>query len=199
MPTTQADETPAPQPESPATSRPPSGEEGWKLKPVVNHLAADMAGKSPKIPAGDQAALRRLKPGEAGGPSFWKIAVHYLEPKGLLSAASSPWRDAEERRWAAVLSAIAQLKDQHRQGFGLGHALAAADVTEARVLRLLRAHDDVLLDVLRAVVHQLRSKGQPVDLGDLAALVTSDGAPWEDSIRRTIAMDYYRRHRSENA
>lgn len=196
---------PAPPPEgAPASTG--DGERrslGW----VITQLALHMREPSPKIPPGDQAALRRLQPGEGGGPAFWKIAVHYLEPSGWLPAAGASYRDDVEQRWAAILAAVARLKDQHprdrerRRKPSLGAALHQAGVSEGRVLRLLRARDEALLTVVRTVSHQLASEGVPVDLTDLAELVLSDGAPsdWENAVRRRIAMDFYRtRHHDES-
>jgi CRISPR type I-E-associated protein CasB/Cse2 len=95
-----------------------------------------------------------------------------------------------------VLAAIAELADFHRTGpaHRFGRVLSERKVSEARVLRLLRAHDEVLLDTVRDVVHQLASSGARVDLSDLATLVTSDGTAWQTEVRRSIALDYYRTH-----
>lgn len=183
--------------EGPPTAAPdvepdaPSG----RLRSTVNRLVQAMR-KEGALTSGDRAALRRQRPGELGGPVFWKVAARYLEPAGLLPPARSRWRDDAERRWAVVLAAIAELADLHRTGPGhrLGRVLADHEISEARVLRLLRAHDEALLDTVRDVVHQLASRGARVDLSDLASLVTSDSTHWESDVRRSIALDYYRSH-----
>jgi len=166
-----------------------------RLRSAVNRIVQAMR-KDGAVTPGDRAALRRQRPGEPGGPVFWKMAARYLEPADLLPPVASKRRDGAERQWAVVLAAIAELADLHHTGPGhrLGRVLADRKVSEARVLRLLRAHDEALLDTARDVVHQLASSGARVDLADLANLVTSDGTAWETDVRRSIALDYYRSH-----
>ena len=142
------------------------------------------------IPAGDRAALRRTPPGEVGGSAFWKIAIRYLEPNGLLGAGNTPESDHNAAMWSTIISAIAA--GPPLGTLSLGHALAGAHVTEARVLRLLKATDSVLLDTVRTITHQLSAEGSSVDWGDIAELVLSDGHQSSDFIRRRIAYDYYR-------
>jgi hypothetical protein len=155
-----------------------------RLRSAVNRIVQAMR-KDGAVTPGDRAALRRQRPGEPGGPVFWKMAARYLEPADLLPPVASKRRDGAERQWAVVLAAIAELADLHHTGPGhrLGRVLADRKVSEARVLRLLRD-----------VVHQLASSGARVDLTDLANLVTSDGTAWETDVRRSIALDYYRSH-----
>lgn len=142
------------------------------------------------ISPGDRASLRRVRPGEIGGPAFWKIAVRHLEPRGLLVERDGPVRQRQELQWSTLLAAMANGPSQ--AAAPLGRVLAEAEVTEARVLRLLRAHDESLLDTVRAVTHQLAAGGHAFDWADLADLLMSDGAPHEESVRRKIAYDFYR-------
>jgi len=161
------------------------------LREVLGKIAWEL--DNDVIPPGEVAALRRLRPDQPGGPAFWKIAVRHLEPAELLADAGAPWRDEEERRWAMVLAGMAEMKGLHRPGRALGRVLAEAEVSEARVLRLLRAQgEDALAAAVRAVVHQLASGGHRVDWHDLAELIRSAGRPFEGSVRRRIATDYYR-------
>lgn len=155
---------------------------------AVHRIASELADN--RIPPGDRAALRK----EELGPAFWKIAARLLEPAGLL--ADGPHRDEAERRWAAILAGMARAPGLHAKGRRLGTVLAEADVAEARVLRLARAHGDSLRKTVRAVAHQLVSGGQRVDWADFADLITSDGAPWEDEVRRRMCRDFYRTDRS---
>ena len=169
--------------------------ETGRLRSTVGRLVQAMQ-KDGAVTSGERSALRRQRPGEPGGPVFWKLAARYLEPADLLPPVGSKRRDSAERQWAVVLAAIAELADFHRSGSAhrLGRVLADRSVSEARVLRLLRAHDAALLDTVRDVVHQLASSGARVDLSDVANLVTSDGTDWETDVRRSIALDYYRSH-----
>lgn len=155
---------------------------------VVHRIALEIADE--RIPAGDRAELRQGDRQGKRGPAFWKVAVRHLEPAGLL-------RDDEaERRWAAILAGLARHPGSHAKDRRLGVALAEADVAEARVLRLARAHGDSLHKAVRAVAQQLASSGLKVDWGDFADLITSDGAPWEDEVRRRMCRDFYRTERS---
>ena len=184
----QADDAAVPASEVSAEPQP------GRLRATVNRLVQAMR-KDGAVTPGERAALRRQRPGEPGGPVFWKLAARYLEPD-LLPPAGSRSRDGAERQWAVVMAAIAELADLHRTGSGhrLGRVLSDHKVAEARVLRLLRARDGALLDTVRQVVHQLASRGARVDLSDLANLVTSDGTAWETAVRRSIALEYYRTH-----
>lgn len=129
-----------------------------------------------------------------GGPAFWKIAIRHLEPAGLLVGAEGPLRRKQELCWSTILAAMAEGPPLGRRS--LGRALAEADVTEARVLRLLRARDDILLDTARTVGHQLAAAGCEFDWSDMAEVVSSDGAPHAEAVRRRIAYDYYREERT---
>ena len=173
--------------EPPATSPEPHKP---GAREVVHRIASEIADN--RIPPGDRAALRK---GELG-PAFWKIAVRHLEPAGLL--VDGPHRDEAERRWAAILAGLARAPGLHARGRRLGTVLAEAGVAEARVLRLARAHGESLHKTVRAVAQQLASSGLRVDWADFAELITSDGAPWEDEVRRRMCRDFYRTDRSSH-
>ena len=132
---------------------------------------------------GDLAALRRLRPGDVAAPAFWRLASGVLEDHVRTRE--------DEDRWALVLSAMARLAGLHHGHEPLGRALAEADVAEARVLRLIKAHGTGFAAPLRAAVHMLQSKGIAANQLQLAELVLSDGTPREETIRRQIARDYY--------
>jgi hypothetical protein len=157
-----------------------------QARQVVHAIAREIA--AGRIPPGDQADLRR----ERLGPAFWKVAVRHLEPAGFLGAEDTPWRADAERRWTAIVAGLARAGEQHVAGRRLGAALSEADVAEARVLRLARAHGESLLKTVRAVAHQLVSGGQRADWADFAALILSDGKDWEAEVRRRLCLDYYR-------
>lgn len=153
---------------------------------VVHTIARDL--RDGRILPGDRAALRR----DAQGPVFWRIAVRYLEPAGLLGAESAPWRAENERRWAAILATLASSAEMDAADRPLGATLADVGVSEARVLRLVKAQGDRLVPVVRAVAHQLVAGGHRTDWADFADLILSDGTPWHDAVRRRLSLDYYR-------
>jgi CRISPR system Cascade subunit CasB len=139
---------------------------------------------------GDLAALRRLDPVDATTPAFWRACATYLQPAGAVPQ-SDPARSEVERRWAAILSSLAQMKGMHRGDASLGSALARAGYSDARFERLLRARDEALLRQARDAARFLSAKGQPANLADLARLVLSDGRTDEETTRRRTARDYY--------
>lgn len=159
-----------------------AGDDRWA---VIGKIAFEMDNEW--ISPGDLASLRRARFEGHAEPAFWRLAMRHLEPAGLLRG------EEDERRWLQVLGGMAEMKGLHRRGARAGRVLAEAEVAEARVLRLLRAHGETLPPLLRAVVHQLASGRRQVDWVDLAELVLSDGKPgWENNVRRRIARDYYR-------
>lgn len=143
-----------------------------------------------KAAIGDRAALRRLNYAAPDSPPFWKIVVSDLD--GVIADREHE-RGRDERRWAALLAGLAEVAGAglHRRGRPLGEAAAAAGLLEARFTKLLRAHDDALLDLIQPLAHQLVAKGEPVDWFHVARLVLSDGAPNEDAVRHHLAKDYY--------
>jgi CRISPR system Cascade subunit CasB len=185
-----SDSLPEPAPDAPASDAPARAESRLS---VVGRIAAALdVAKRPDL-AGRVAELRRLDPHSPGGPAFWRVAAEHLVPAGELSG-DGPARDARERRWAVILGAMAHLGGLHDPHVPLGRALADASVSEARVLRLLRARDEALWDQLRAMVHQLASRAVRADQREIAALVLSD-APhddaWREDVRRKVARHYY--------
>jgi CRISPR type I-E-associated protein CasB/Cse2 len=136
---------------------------------------------------GTLAALRRPNSGSPPA-AFYRITVGILDE---ILPETGARRDQDEARWATVVSAMAAA-----QGFlarvPLGEALAKADVAEMRVVRLLEANADQLIELTRNIVRQLVQKGQPFDPDDLADLVLSAGTPSEKTSRRFIAREFYR-------
>ncbi len=157
------------------------------------HLIWRIAGAMKNsIGTGDMAELRRLHAHDPGNPAFWKLAANYLEPSGYLHG-DGPKRDEAERRWATILNFMAHQTSFLKPGIRLGAALAAADLSELRFVRLLRAQDDALIDEVRTLARFLSSKGQLIDPTDIAWLVLSDGRSDEETVRRRVARDYYSR------
>jgi CRISPR system Cascade subunit CasB len=158
--------------------------EAPSLRAIVNQIAALID----RLPRGEVASLRRLKPDDIDSPAFWRIAAVELEQP---LAASGPVRDQKELRWAAIIQTLAMLGGFHAPGRKLGRALAESDLSEQRFLKLLRAHDRGLLDTIRTVTHYLSTKVVPVDCYEIALMILSDGRSDEDRVRRSIARDYY--------
>jgi CRISPR system Cascade subunit CasB len=155
------------------------------LRSLVGRIAAHIG---EVMPPGDVASLRKLRPGAMWSPPFWRILVLHLSRS--LPAEGRPRLDTE-RKWAAIVQAIAQLRGLHDPQVSLGRALARAGATEQRFLRLLRATDEPLADAVSTAAHQLATGAQAVDCADFARLVLSDGRADEQSIRERIAYDYY--------
>lgn len=144
----------------------------------IAHAIADV------LSPGDVAALRRLDPSDPALPIFWKVVASYLP------AGSIPDFDAE-RRWAAILSAMAHLSGLHQPHSSLGRALARAQVSEVRFTRLLRAHGDTLMRATAEAARYLAAKAESADMTGLALLMLSDGRRDEEEVRRRIARAYY--------
>lgn len=155
------------------------------IRAVIQEIARKL-----KAAIGDRAALRRLNYAVPDHPAFWKLVVSDLH--GFI-ADREPVRGRDERRWAALLAGLAEVvsADLFRPGRRLGEAAADAKLIEVRFIRLLRAHDEALLDLIQPLAHQLVAKGERVDWSDVALLVLSDGASIEDDVRRHLAQLYY--------
>jgi len=137
---------------------------------------------------GEVAALRRLKPGDPACLPFWKIVALHLDEAIPPDGES---RGRLEERWGVIISALAELQGLHQPANGLGRALFHTAYSEMRLLRLLRAHEESLVDAVRTTAHFLRSNAESSNLCDLARLVLSDGRRDEEQVRRQIARDYY--------
>jgi len=165
-----------------ASTEPPGSSWGERIGIAVKTLASQLERDDGPISAGDSAELRRGWD-QPRGAAFWRIAVRVLERHDLL-------RDVEsEIEWTAILAGLAETASLHAPSQRFGRALAAAGVTEARLLRLLRAEDETLRKTLRAVVRQLASAGQRFDWGEPARLLLVRD---KDPIRSQIAKSYYR-------
>lgn len=163
---------------------------------LVSRIAARLASD---VAIGDRAALRRLSFDVPDTPAFWRLIVTDLQ---AVVPKASPFREEHERRWAAILAGLAEVTGAglYKPKKRLGEAAAEAGLAEVRMLKLLRAHGDALLALVRPLAHQLVSKGVPVDWSDVAELVLSDGRPDEDRIRRVHARHYFSAiHRQSNA
>lgn len=198
-PSATANSGPAQPPEAMAETSPAVTEAAshrQRTRQVVEQLTRRFRG--PAASTGDLAELRRLDPRRGhvnSGGAFWRIVTGDLEPDGLLDGYAD---DDRLRRWMAILQGLAVVYDLHGPPLRLGQAMAAADISEARLIRLLRGTGTALLAQIRPLAHQLKSAAQPVRWADAADLVLSDGAPHADSVRQHIASDFYRRQYRES-
>lgn len=163
------------------------------LRDSVGRVAAFLASEGGHRAA---AELRRLHPEQPDQPAFFRIVSAWLEPAGLLpSDHDAGARFAAETAWATVLSAMARLTGLHSASVSLGAGLALAEVSEQRLLKLLRSSDDTLRALVRTTAHQIAAKAVCIDQAELAWLVCSDGydAELREAPRRRIALDFYRR------
>jgi CRISPR system Cascade subunit CasB len=152
---------------------------------LIQQISDDLADAG----TGTLAELRRIRPDDPGGAAFWRIVVRRLD----LELPVGERRYDALRRWAVILSALAELEGLHNPGRRLGSVLAQADVSEARLTKLLRVNGEALWDAVRGVTHQLASANAQVDMAGFARLVLSDGRADEQAVRQTIANDYYER------
>lgn len=176
----------------PAAGPPPPISRRQARFQALARLRHDLDPDNGRLGPGERAELRRIDPlagaATASAP-FWRFVVNELEPRGLLGEQAG---DRQLRPYLAIVQAMASLEGLLRPKARLGAAMAAANVSEARLVRLLRARGDALLRNLRSVVHQLRSQAQAVDPMDLAELILSDGRPHGETVRSKIARAYYR-------
>jgi CRISPR type I-E-associated protein CasB/Cse2 len=138
-------------------------------------------------PSGHLAALRRLRPEAPDGAAFWWLVVEHA-PRVFED-------DRAVQALATVIQCMAIAHPFHRPLSGrgrLGEALAEADVSEARLLRLLRLPRRELPIELRRLARLMGSKG---DAGRFDWSDAFDLLFWADGerVRRDIARDYYRR------
>jgi CRISPR system Cascade subunit CasB len=142
------------------------------------------------ISPGDLASLRRLEPDEPGDAAFWKILASTIEPAGLLPH-SGPLRDAVERQWAVLLNALAIAGGQHATDVRLGGALAEAELSELRFVRLVRARGPALENEIRAIGRILASKALQANWVEVVQLLRHQDDEHCERWRRKIARDYY--------
>lgn len=153
---------------------------------VIPRLAAEIAHLDP----GSAAALRRGPLSGAGAAAFWKLLNRY-----------SP--DGDERRWAALVQAIAVLtpkgrkrdKDSAHQGDpSMGKALLEARVSELRLAHLLAAppnqRPEFVVRTCRRLAGTEVKRFNLVTLGQF--VLSGDNTRAAQRAARRIARDYYR-------
>lgn len=146
--------------------------------------------KNELMSKGEVAELRRLSRASTRGrgSAFWRIVVQDLEKHRLLCGDVTWKHDC----WSTILQGLATVAELHSPRVSLGRAIDAAEISEARLTRLLRARGDGLHSLIRPLAHQLRSRAQTVNWGDVAWLLLSERSADADRCRQSIANDYYR-------
>lgn len=129
---------------------------------------------------GDRAELRRWRPGQTiSAPAFWRLNEEY----GNLEIHKSP------QKWSVIFSALTQTpsSDRTEPPPSFGMAMYAANVSEARMTRLLRAPASRRHDVLLKIIGQLAAARQEFDFIEFKRLVL-----WPDEAKnRRLARDFY--------
>jgi hypothetical protein len=153
----------------------------WRqaVRDIGRHLARE------DYPAGQLASLRRLQPDRREGAAFWLLLSEH--------AATALDDERAERALALTVNGMAIAHPFHRspERRSLGFAMAEAEISEARLLRLLRTDAEALPGEVRRLARLMAAKGDAgrFDWFDVFAL-----AYWpNDATRRRIAKDYYRR------
>ena len=167
------------------------------LNDTLNDLSeqfvrTDASGGRALLPTGIAAQLRRMDPDEVSANAAALVPV--LVRAGLPVERMG---DNELRRWATVAHLVATLAGTgglraHRGGRSLGRALAGADWSEARFMRLLNSHGEASRVQVARLARFLKAKGvHAVDLAPLARMVLHDGTPTAETARLRLARDFY--------
>ena len=175
---------------SPETE-PGSGQEKTRdWRGTIARMAARMSADD--YPPGDLAELRRLDPRCPDGRAFWTFVVR--STPDALDDPPLQFALAVALRGMAIACPFHRSPEGQRRPLGL--ALAEANVSQQRLLRLLRGGPEALDRWLRDLARLVRSKGPDAafDWTDafwlLRLLPDSDRGRQH---RRTIARDYYAR------
>jgi CRISPR system Cascade subunit CasB len=131
---------------------------------------------------GEVADLRRLRPEDPASPAFWKVMAEYWD---------LPFDDEDARRRASLLSGLARTKGLFDFHTSIGKALALAEYSELRFVRLLRAEGKGLYKEIELMAEFLNSKGQKSNWAQIAELLFTKDDEKAESLRRRIARDYY--------
>lgn len=160
----------------------PQGED--RLSAKIARLARAVHGDA--VSNGERSALKRWAPGQPIPLAFYRLWLRFV-------ADELPAEDLATSAWMPVAWGLAMMGPQaHRPSCTLGQALAHAGVAHARLERLLDAPPDVLPDLFTAAVRHLASKADGFDWSEAAELLLARSAPARESIRRRIAVTYYR-------
>ena len=162
---------------------PPTWEGGERLGPRVGRFAAALGSEG--VSNGERAMLKRWAPGQPIPLAFYRLWLRFVSDE-LPDPETTP-------AWMLVAWGVSLMGSQaNRPARAFGRALAEAGVTYSRVERLLDAPPDVLLDLLTGAVRQLAAANEGFDWSEAAELLLARKAAARESIRRRIAVAYYR-------
>lgn len=154
-----------------------------ELPVLISRLAAQVA--MPHYPSADRAALKRHTPGQPPPLAFYRLWLRHL---GVDLPA-----EGQTGTWALLASGLALMGGgAHRQGRGLGRALAESDYSEARLERLLAADDGTRERLFASLVRFLAAKGESFDWLDAGRLLLTRAPDARETLHRRIAADFYR-------
>lgn len=150
------------------------------------------------LDAGQLAALRRAD--SAPNLALMALLVRTVDQPGRWPLPSEDGaRAAAESVWSTVISGLVRTRGL-RDATPSGAALAAADLSELRLNRLLRAQGATLRGEVRAASQLLASKAVGSDWTDLAQLLLYPDGDDAERHRLKLARDYFRAiHRAEQA
>jgi CRISPR system Cascade subunit CasB len=160
-----------------------ANESDKKVRPVlVEAFAAAIRALESAERRGDLASLRRLNTDAPDAAAFFRIVVK-IAPEASAAAL---------QRYARFLQILA-LKPAALTSGSFGAAMAAAEVSEARVQKLLTARGPALAEQIRLISRRLANVGTlPYrQIGDLL-LIEDDDSERAEAARLRIARDYWR-------
>lgn len=141
-----------------------------------------------RVSVGDLASLRRMDPRKPPA-AFYKLEGMVLDP--ILPPRQEYLHDLETR-WAAIVLGLVLLGQRHDFSRRFGLALAEANWSEVRFTRLIRADVAQLVDELPALARFFAAKNVRVDWSIAARLILPSTEESAESVRRSIARDFYR-------
>lgn len=152
----------------------------------IDTICRDLS--KPMFPNGDLAALRRLSACDTDSLVLWRcLTMWKIEPPA----------DDEIQAWTDAIALLASGHAVHSKATHLGAALHAANVSEGRLQRLLRAEGDAYADHARAMLHLMVTKGKSGDLTHLIQLRFNLDDAQRERVRRHIASNFYRAETQE--
>jgi len=138
------------------------------------------------ITSAEIAALKRITlTGHAKSTVFARIEKIYLQDDGLKNGITEEER---RKRWACVLSGMANIGDYNTGRSNLGYALGDAGLYEHRFVQFLEAKGDDLLQISRIISQYLAKKGRYVSWADIAYMIFNED---DDEFRMALADKYF--------
>lgn len=150
---------------------------------------------------GTGAALRRMDEGLC--PEFYRLYFAY----GLenLVRRSGPGRELDAAyqlraasTWGVILKALASMAGLHEANAHLGKALAHADVSELRFMKLVRQRGAGLAPQIQSTALRLAANRTPSDHLEFAHLVLTDAAVEAGVPRAESHRSHRRNHLAHN-